>query len=411
MVRGDDHLELLRREKRSFDILSLATERIIRAFSYEEEGETSTGVLATVKDNTRKRTRTTMCSSSGKRQKMMIGKCKNQYPKKQNLNRDACSLSLCHVESKKRGQVVSKKKVRRRKKKKVRRRKMVREREAVQERGPTPEWLVDLMREENGTDVKMIKEKVLVWSDINENEARLLIPWKGIVDMDFLNEDELEIIDKHFRKKIKKGVDFTLVDSNGKKWGLNLRRWDMRSNSNYALASGWNKVVAGNRLEEGQTLQIWSFRKVENKVVAGVDRTTDELYVAFAPLDPATSPAPAPALSLSLALVTDPAPAPAPVLSLSLALVRDPTPVVTRDSDELYISKAEAAQEENDRIFPIPEKNLEGLNMLVEVCEKATHLEALQEANRRSSLASITELDLQRSSLVSDTELDLELRL
>ncbi|XP_023640386.1 B3 domain-containing protein At2g31720 [Capsella rubella] len=343
MVRGDDHLELLRREKRSFDILSLATERIIRAFSYEEEGETSTGVLATVKDNTRKRTRTTMCSSSGKRQKMMIGKCKNQYPKKQNLNRDACSLSLCHVESKKRGQVVSKK--------------------------------------------------------------------KGIVDMDFLNEDELEIIDKHFRKKIKKGVDFTLVDSNGKKWGLNLRRWDMRSNSNYALASGWNKVVAGNRLEEGQTLQIWSFRKVENKVVAGVDRTTDELYVAFAPLDPATSPAPAPALSLSLALVTDPAPAPAPVLSLSLALVRDPTPVVTRDSDELYISKAEAAQEENDRIFPIPEKNLEGLNMLVEVCEKATHLEALQEANRRSSLASITELDLQRSSLVSDTELDLELRL
>ncbi|XP_010497335.1 PREDICTED: B3 domain-containing protein At2g31720-like, partial [Camelina sativa] len=206
---------------------------------------------------------TTMIScSSGKRKKMIHG-CENQDPE-QNPNRDACSPSLCHIESKRRGQMVISNTVRRRKAPVRRRKAPVREREAVfQERGRTPEWLVNVMREKNGTDEKMImREKVLKESDVNKHEARLLIPWNDIVDMDFMNEEELEIVDKHHRKETKKELDFTLVGLNCQTWDLNLRRWDMSSTSSYVLVSGWRKVVFSpvKRLRRGQRFQIWSFR-------------------------------------------------------------------------------------------------------------------------------------------------------
>ncbi|XP_010473910.1 PREDICTED: B3 domain-containing protein At2g31720-like [Camelina sativa] len=207
--------------------------------------------------------------SSGKRQKMIHG-CENQAPV-QNPNPDACSPSLCHVASKRRGQVVISNTVRRRKAPVI-------EREAVvQERGRTPEWLVNVMREKNGTGAKMImREKVLKESDVNKREARLLIPWNDIVDMDLMNDEELEI-------------------------DLNLRRWDMGSNSNYVLASGWNKVVfcPVKRLRRGQRFQIWSFR------------SPDKLYIALVP------PEPAPALAIALGPATDLAPSSilAPLLS------------------------------------------------------------------------------------------------
>ncbi|XP_010510143.1 PREDICTED: B3 domain-containing protein At2g31720-like [Camelina sativa] len=300
MERADyDQLKRFQREKRAFDFLCIVTEGMVRAFRYfEEKGGTPTK---------RERTKATMSSWRSRKRQKMIDECENQDPK-QKPNRVACSPSLCHVESKRRGQV------RRRKapvsNKKVRRRKApVREREAVvQERGRTPEWLVNVMRENNGTDAKMImKEKVLEESDVNKHKARLLIPWNEIVDVDFMNEEELEIVDKHHRKKTKKGLDFTLVGLKGQTWDLNLRRWDMTSTSNYVLVTGWNKVVfsPGNRLRKGQRLQIWSFR------------SPDKLYIAL------VTPEPAPALAMALA------PAPDPATSSR------PAPVVTRDSDEL----------------------------------------------------------------------------
>ncbi|XP_010513149.1 PREDICTED: B3 domain-containing protein At2g31720-like [Camelina sativa] len=342
MKRVDDQLKRLQGEKRSFDILSLAVERMVKPVTfYGEKGESSTEAHhASGKDSKGEIERITM--SSGKRQKMIHG-CEEDH--KQNPNRDACSTSLCSVESKRREQVVTNKKVKRR--------------EPVEERGRTPEWLVKVMREENGTDVKMITKKDLVCSDLNEHYARLLIPWNGITDMDFMNEEELGIVHQHYIKATKKGLDITLVDLKGKRWGLNLRRWDMGPNSNYVLATGWNKVAAENELEIGQTLRIWSFRTLGKKVVAGADRTPDKLFIAFVPLDPA------PALSL----------------------VRDPAPSSPRAQAE--------AQEESDRVFPVPYYNWEDPNILAEVCERTTRLEALQEADRRSSLVPVTELDLE----------------
>ncbi|CAE6024174.1 unnamed protein product [Arabidopsis arenosa] len=369
MERGDDQLKRLQREKRSLDILSVGTERMVRAFSYEDNGETSTEDDASAEDKKRERRdinnglrSTTMITRSSKRLK--IDECENQDPK-QNPNPHASSPSLCHVASKRPQKVVPNKL--------VRRRKPVRVIVTDEDRKP-PEWLVNMMREKNSVDAKLIFVKVLTNSDVDDDKTRLLMPWKQILDMGFLNKEELGMIDKHYRKKkhykkindSDKGADVTLVNSKGQQWKLNLRRWDMWSTSNYVLASGWNKVVPGNTLEEGLRLRLWSFHSL------------DKLYIALVPLDPA--PAPDPAIPL--------APEPAPS--------SPPAPVVTRDSDKLYISQAEAQEESDDRI--VPDKDLECLNLFAEVPEETIRLEALQEANRRRSL-------------VSDTELDVELRL
>ncbi|CAA0365588.1 unnamed protein product [Arabidopsis thaliana] len=171
---------------------------MVRAFAYEEIGETSTEAHASAEDNKRDRTRrvinynlrsTTMISSLSKRLK--IDECKNQDPE-QNPNRVASSPSLCHVKSKRPQKGVSN---------------------------------------------------------------------KPILDMDFLNEEELEKIDRHYKKisDSDKGADVILVNSEGLQRKLKLKRWDMTSTSNYVLGSGWNKVVTENILETGTRLRLWSF--------------------------------------------------------------------------------------------------------------------------------------------------------
>ncbi|CAH8264417.1 unnamed protein product [Arabidopsis lyrata] len=379
MVRHDDLLKRVEREKRRLEMSYAVAEEMVSPFINEEIGETSTEDDASAEDKKRERTRreinyglrsTTMITRSSKRLK--IDECENQ-DQKQNPNLQASSPSLCHVASKRPQKVVSNKS--------IRRRKPVRVIVTDEDRTP-PEWLVNMMREKNSVDAKLIFVKVLTNSDVDDDKTRLLMPWKQILDMGFLNKEELGMIDKHYKKRLlrkkkhykkindsDKGADVTLVNSKGQQWKLNLRRWDMWSTFNYVLASGWNKVVPGNTLEEGLRLRLWSFH------------SQDKLYIALVPLDPAPA--------------TDPTPAPAIPLIPDPALSSPPAPVVTRDSDELYISQAEA-QEESDRI--VPDKDLEVLNLFVEVPEETIRLEALQEANRRRSL-------------VSDTELDLELRL
>ncbi|VVB07467.1 unnamed protein product [Arabis nemorensis] len=129
---------------------------------------------------------------------------------------------------------------------------MARERE-------TPEWLVNLMREENGFDAKLIFEKELTESDVAKHQGRLLIPLNMIVDREFLNEEELNIIEQHYNGTHVEGVGVTLVDSEGQQWDLNLRRWSMKNIVYYVLVSGWNNVVVDKRLRSGQTIRLWSF--------------------------------------------------------------------------------------------------------------------------------------------------------
>nr|VDD14353.1 unnamed protein product [Brassica oleracea] len=144
----------------------------------------------------------------------------------------------------------------------------------------TPGWLVELMSKKNGVDAKLVVEKVITKTDLKSDQGRLLIPFKQTIE-DFLNERELNIVEKHHRADRDeglKGVDVILLNGNDAElqWNANLRIWEMRSSFNYALCSGWNQFVKENDLEVNQTRRLWSFHSRDG-----------QLYLAFNPLTPA----------------------------------------------------------------------------------------------------------------------------
>ncbi|KAF3555355.1 hypothetical protein F2Q69_00011548 [Brassica cretica] len=136
-----------------------------------------------------------------------------------------------------------------------------------------PQWLVNLMTTEKGVDPKLVIDKMVQQTDVNSNQGRLLIPFNQIVEKDFLNEAELNIIDEHQRGDSKKGVDVIVVASDGRRWDANLRRWDIMKTPYYALCHGWNDVVQGTKLKEkvGHIFRLWSFHSQDGT----------KLYLAF----------------------------------------------------------------------------------------------------------------------------------
>ncbi|XP_013632611.1 PREDICTED: B3 domain-containing protein At2g31720 [Brassica oleracea var. oleracea] len=202
--------------------------------------------------------------------------CKNQqnhttYRHDYASSSSSSSWSLSSVESKKR-RVVSQEPINaeplREVKPSVRGKKPVK-----RERGVTPEWLDNLMITEKGVDAKLVIDKMIQTSDVNPNQGRLLIPFNQIVEMDFLNEAELHLIDEHQRdNSSNKGVAVIMVASDGRKRNAKLRRWNMNC-PNYALCSGWNVVVRENNLKDkvGQIFRLWSFHSQDGK----------KLYLAF----------------------------------------------------------------------------------------------------------------------------------
>ncbi|CAH8380882.1 unnamed protein product [Eruca vesicaria subsp. sativa] len=150
--------------------------------------------------------------------------------------------------------------------------KVKRKRPVKGERGVTPEWLVNLMGTLNGVDAKLVIDKMIEKSDVNANQGRLLIPFNQIVENDFLNEAELNLIDEHQRDHSQKGVGVIVVASDGRRWNANVRRWNMNC-PNYSLCSGWNNVVRENNLQNkvGQVLRLWSFHSAQD----------GKLYLAF----------------------------------------------------------------------------------------------------------------------------------
>ncbi|VVB07481.1 unnamed protein product [Arabis nemorensis] len=231
-------------EKRSFDILSVATERMVRFFSDKGKGKRSSSEASSEEVEEEMSLRATKSFSLRKR-KLAEHASQNQQ---QNPNRVASSSSSYHVASKRR-LVVPNEPVReiepvREREAPARKRKPVIREVVVRERPEeTPEWLVNLMREENGFDAKLIIEKELTATDIAKHQNRLLIPLNMIVEEDFLNEEEMRFITDHRLKRRVKGVDVIFVGFEGQKCELNFRRWDMKSSANYVLISGWHNAA------------------------------------------------------------------------------------------------------------------------------------------------------------------------
>ncbi|KFK33278.1 hypothetical protein AALP_AA6G354200 [Arabis alpina] len=274
--------------KRGFDILTVATERVVRD---EEIEKSSSGEASMEVEETR--------ATKGLRK---LDEHKSQQNPSHDVASSSSSSNLVLVVPNE----------------PVRDIEPVREREApvrqvVKKKRETPEWLVNLMREENGFDPKFICEKELTKTDICGHQSRLLIPMKKIQDTDFLNEDEKRMIMAHHGKHRETGVGVTFVGPNRQKCELDLRIWDLNRTSNYVLVSGWNKATVSNSLSQNQTIRLWSFH------------TPGKLFFALAP--PVQAQAQAQALAL---LPAPPDPALAPPLVPLLALV--PAPVIAPEA-------------------------------------------------------------------------------
>ncbi|VVB06748.1 unnamed protein product [Arabis nemorensis] len=129
----------------------------------------------------------------------------------------------------------------------------------------TPKWLVQLMENMNGTDLKLIFERDLYQTDVNPGESRLSMPFNHLIHSDFLTPVESRIIEEDINNDNKTGVGAILVDQMCKKYGVMFKRWEMKKDTgrgswNYSLTCGWNDVVKANGLKENDYVSVWSFR-------------------------------------------------------------------------------------------------------------------------------------------------------
>ncbi|KFK31199.1 hypothetical protein AALP_AA6G081100 [Arabis alpina] len=229
-------------------------------------------------------------------------------------------------------------------------------RQVVKKKRETPEWLINLMREENGFDPKFIYEKQLTQTDIAKQQNRLLIPMSKIQETDFLNVDERRMIMEHNHKHRETGVGVTFVGPNRQKCELDLRIWDMRSTSNYVLVSGWYNATVSNGLVLNQTIRLWSFHTLKKLFFAlapPVQAQAQALALLPAPPDPA------PPLALVPAPVIAPeAIAPVPVQDLAIVPVPALAPVVRKKCDERCMCEdcLDAEEVRNRRFVFFPKK-------------------------------------------------------
>ncbi|KAL1217972.1 putative B3 domain-containing protein [Cardamine amara subsp. amara] len=130
----------------------------------------------------------------------------------------------------------------------------------------TPEWLVQVMRDMKGAeDAKLIFEKTLFTTDVNPTQNRLSMPFNSLLRSDFLTPVESRTTNEDINNNKKIGVGAILVDQRCEKWGVMLKRWEMKKERgkgswNYNLICGWNEVVKANGLKERDDISLWSFR-------------------------------------------------------------------------------------------------------------------------------------------------------
>ncbi|KAJ9555972.1 hypothetical protein OSB04_010586 [Centaurea solstitialis] len=136
--------------------------------------------------------------------------------------------------------------------------------------GGAGELLRDFIRESGGSpeSAVFVVEKQLTKTDVNRKQARLLMPISQDKFRAFLRAPEKE------RLNTEGNIKVTVFDPKLRKSTMNLRSWKM--NQPYpVLKTGWNEVVAANKLKENTVLQVWSFR-VDEELCFALLRVDDD---------------------------------------------------------------------------------------------------------------------------------------
>ncbi|GLT31717.1 hypothetical protein SLA2020_064330 [Shorea laevis] len=113
----------------------------------------------------------------------------------------------------------------------------------------------------DGNDsVRFVVEKKLENSDIATGQNRLLIT-RSQSNLDFLQAEELRRMEKYRKSKDSEDdLRVLLVEPCLKESSISLSEWCNGSGMAYSLTRGWSSVVGRNKLNEGDVVQLWTFR-------------------------------------------------------------------------------------------------------------------------------------------------------
>ncbi|XP_017218046.1 uncharacterized protein LOC108195580 [Daucus carota subsp. sativus] len=122
---------------------------------------------------------------------------------------------------------------------------------------PLPVEFKNKIQEIRGTDIKLMIQKYLFSTDMDDNQNRFSIPMKQIRE-DFLTDEEENILDQRIKNNHVMPMVVPLIEPNLEKTQINFRKWAV--NSSYVLSSPWNDIRDRNALKVNMEMQLWSFR-------------------------------------------------------------------------------------------------------------------------------------------------------
>jgi hypothetical protein len=133
--------------------------------------------------------------------------------------------------------------------------------QTVEEQPPSmPTELKDKIMGLHGWDVRLVIQKKLTTTDMEDSQDRLSIP-RGQMRAEFLTrEEEAELEEKDSDGIHLKGLKVPLIEPSLKESAIFLKKWKLGSSSTYMLSSPWKKVANKNGLRKGNIVQLWSFR-------------------------------------------------------------------------------------------------------------------------------------------------------
>ncbi|KAK4729186.1 hypothetical protein R3W88_022174 [Solanum pinnatisectum] len=119
------------------------------------------------------------------------------------------------------------------------------------------------------SEVSLVIEKPLYSTDLSDKHMRLSIPVKQVVNPDeFLNAQEKEILDTRDSCNRMSKIKFNLIEPSLEVCNIHLAKWSMNSSSSYVLLNDWMSVHQRNGLKVNMMVQLWFFRKDENRWLA-----------------------------------------------------------------------------------------------------------------------------------------------
>ncbi|CAL5358880.1 unnamed protein product [Camellia sinensis] len=115
-----------------------------------------------------------------------------------------------------------------------------------------PEKLKQLHKDREVSETVLVIQKKIYSTDVNTSQGRLSMPLRQIKNMEFLSEEEKDLLSERGGIAVKL-ID--LADKNCEVYNVTLKQWKLKYTSNYCLVTGWNTFLTKNRLEVDTTVQ------------------------------------------------------------------------------------------------------------------------------------------------------------